>query len=109
MNMSCVDEDHIPNQFSVYRCFPCREGETVVLFCQVPQVMALLSQWFSVCDTSGGLVVIIIPGGLLQSTLAQIVFLSIISFIQTALEGLIVFTCGEMKKKMLLNYGADRS
>lgn len=80
----------------------------MVLFCQVPQVMVLLSQWFSVCDTCGGLVVIIVPGGLLQSTLAQIVFRNI-SFIQTALEGLIVFTCGEMKKKVRLNYGADRS
>lgn len=99
--MSCVDEDHIPNQFSAYCRFLCREGEIVVLFCQVTQVIGLLSQWFSVFDTCEGLVVIITTGGRLRSNLAQAVFLSLfISFILTALEFPIVFTCcGKLKKK----------
>jgi len=110
MNMSCVDEDQVPNQFSAYCCFLCREEEIVVLFCQATQVRGLLSQWFSVFDTYEGLVMVIATGGRLQSNLAQAVFLSLfISFILTMLELPIVFTCGKLKKKMLLNCGADKT
>lgn len=80
----------------------------MVLFCQL---IGLLSQWFSVFDTCEGSVVIITTGEKLQSNQAQAVFLSLfISFTLTALEFLIVFTYySKLKKKMLLNSGADRS